>query len=84
MLGIRKDKECIGALNAGEFLFQSEIHCIQTYQQLYPCVPRVASTARCWRIPSDDVVINAMGLNNDGAEAIAAKLRGLKAKAESV
>eukprot|EP00434_Breviolum_minutum_P044216 symbB.v1.2.039469.t1/scaffold6583.1/size16869/2 len=35
---------------------------------------------RCWRIPSDDVVINAMGLNNDGAEAIAEKLRGLKEK----
>lgn len=33
---------------------------------------------RCWRIPSDDVVINAMGLNNDGAEAIAEKLKSLK------
>ena len=33
---------------------------------------------RCWRIPSDEVVVNAMGLNNEGAEAIAEKLRSLK------
>ena len=34
--------------------------------------------SRCWRIPSDEVVVNAMGLNNEGAEAIAEKLRSLK------
>lgn len=33
---------------------------------------------RSWRIPSDEVVVNAMGLNNEGAEAIAEKLRSLK------
>eukprot|EP00438_Fugacium_kawagutii_P002490 Skav209083 [mRNA] locus=scaffold207:541580:550443:+ [translate_table: standard] len=33
---------------------------------------------RCWRVPCDDVVINAMGLNNEGAEVIAEKLRQLK------
>ena len=35
---------------------------------------------RCWRIPSDEVVVNAMGLNNEGAEAIAEKVRSLKVR----
>ncbi|CAK0804263.1 unnamed protein product [Prorocentrum cordatum] len=29
---------------------------------------------RCWRVPSDEAVINFMGLNNDGAEAVAERL----------
>ena len=30
---------------------------------------------RCWRIPSDQAVINCMGLNNEGAECVAARLK---------
>ena len=30
---------------------------------------------RCWRIPSDQAVINCMGLNNEGAESVAARLK---------
>eukprot|EP00931_Biecheleriopsis_adriatica_P035171 TRINITY_DN20252_c0_g1_i1.p1 TRINITY_DN20252_c0_g1~~TRINITY_DN20252_c0_g1_i1.p1 ORF type:complete len:449 (+),score=105.32 TRINITY_DN20252_c0_g1_i1:67-1413(+) len=29
---------------------------------------------RCWRIPSDEAVVNFMGLNNEGAAAVAARL----------
>eukprot|EP00913_Durusdinium_trenchii_P017172 g16149.t1 len=34
---------------------------------------------RCWRIPSDDVVVNAMGLNNEGSDALAQRLREMEA-----
>ena len=30
---------------------------------------------RCWRIPSDQAVINCMGLNNEGAACVAARLK---------
>lgn len=30
---------------------------------------------RCWRIPCDEVVVNAMGLNNDGCEEVAQRLK---------
>ena len=30
---------------------------------------------RCWRIPCDEVVVNAMGLNNEGCEEIAKRLK---------
>ena len=30
---------------------------------------------RCWRIPSDQAVVNAMGLNNEGAASVAARLQ---------
>ncbi|CAJ1444049.1 unnamed protein product [Effrenium voratum] len=37
---------------------------------------------RCWRIPSDEAVVNAMGLNNQGAEAVAARLKELRETAK--
>jgi len=30
---------------------------------------------RCWRVPSDEAVINFMGLNNEGADAVADRLQ---------
>lgn len=30
---------------------------------------------RCWRIPSDEAVVNFMGLNNEGADAVAQRLQ---------
>ncbi|MEM1452484.1 MAG: quinone-dependent dihydroorotate dehydrogenase, partial [Planctomycetota bacterium] len=33
---------------------------------------------RAFRLPEDRALINRMGLNNDGAEAIAARLRGVR------
>lgn len=34
---------------------------------------------RCWRVPTDEAVINFMGLNNEGAASIAERLEGFAA-----